>query len=61
MESLTIVATSKENTDFAFVTLTRDDLASGLKDRKCRRIIGDFPNDHSLKLHAANFQESRKA
>jgi len=50
MESLTIVATSKEYTDFALVTLTRDELASGLEDRKCC----DFPNDRSLKLHTAN-------
>jgi len=29
------VATSEAYADFAFVTLTRDELASGLEDRRC--------------------------
>jgi len=48
LENLTIVATSEEYTDFAFVTLTREELSSGLEDRKCDGVISDCPNNRSL-------------
>jgi len=48
VENLTIVATSEEYTDFAFVTLTREELFSGLEDRKYDGIISDCPNNRSL-------------
>jgi len=35
MASFTVVATSEEFTDLASITLTRDELASGLETRKC--------------------------
>jgi len=61
VNSLTIVATSREYTDFAFVTLTREELSSGLEDRKYDGIIiWDCLNDGLLKVHMANFQESRR-
>ena len=40
VDGLTIVATSEEYTDFAFVMLTRDELALGLAGRKCHGITG---------------------
>ena len=61
VNSLTIVATSREYMDFAFVTLTREELSSGLDDRKYDGIIiWDCLNDGLLKFHMANFQESRR-
>jgi len=41
VENLTIVATSEEYTDFAFMTLTKEELSSALEDRKCDGIICD--------------------
>jgi len=35
MDSLEIVVTSEEWGDFAFMTLTNDELALGLETRKC--------------------------
>jgi len=49
VNSLTIVATSREYTDFAFVTLTREELSSGLEDRKYDGIIiWDCLNDTQI-------------
>jgi len=61
VNSLTIVATCREYTDFAFVTFTREELSSGLEDRKYNGIIiWDCLNDGLLKFHMANFQESQR-
>jgi len=35
MDSLKIVATSEESTGFGSMTLTKDELTSGLETRKC--------------------------
>ena len=60
VENITIVATSEEYTDFAFVTLTREELSPGLEDRKCDGIIWDSRNNRSLELKMAKFQESQR-
>jgi len=44
MDSVEIVATSEEFGDFAFTTLTNDELLSGLGTRKCVQ-AGGWLND----------------
>ena len=53
VDGLIIVATSEEYADFAFMMLTRDELASG--DRKCHVIILGLPERSLTRLPYGKF------